>query len=594
VLAVLGLVLCAYLTFPAWRSVHLEGFTAQTQSIAFLKSFAPSVQHDPYLPRVTQFIEETRSGVVDILALLYRLFPHASDYAFRGLILASFTVLLVGSIAVARRWGGTPALLALFGLILTPGIPETAFFFNDNMVSAAFAVLGLAVLTARPSAIMALLSGASCAVAILCRLDAVFMLPMILGTLLHATSDNRRRIVLSVLGVAGAFAVFAASAWINGFSLLDAFTTARQALQGRMNPARWVSVRAYFFGLAVLPFLVIGARLLWRRWKAQRAGWAVATFITYPVLLVLFAPAVTEIRYIFPLMAPAIAMHAGAGLQWVAQRIRSGSRLEPRIAQAIAAFAILVFLSPPAVVTTSDGPRSLLGRLWSPLRWAEWQDSVRESMSRIARLVTELDDGGRNLVLSTHYNDEFYLRLRLMEAGFLPQSAAARFPGCKGFSLLTKGPATVIHVRTHPQYDMAPVSAAYAAALNLDAAFSCPALQAAGKMFVTTFGDFDWALDPHVYSFSASSFAGPATLTFADASPLRRKPESRNYGYVMVRELKPAELSATLAKARDYLGTAPEDGSAAGGRLTIDDYERDYHPIPGPTAGWLSRQHAVH
>ena len=76
-----------------------------------------------------------------------------------------------------------------------------------------------------------------------------------------------------------------------------------------------------------------------------------------------------------------------------------------------------------------------------------------------------LDDGRLNVVLATHFNDGFFFRLRLMEAGLAPVATAARLAGCNGVSLLTKGASMAMHIRTAPAYRVVAIGAVHNAAL---------------------------------------------------------------------------------------------------------------------------------
>ena len=597
-MAIVGLLLCAYLIYPAFHAVHLEGFTAQTQSIALLKSVAPALEHDPALPLVSQFIYQTRSAVVDILASIYGVFPQAGDLAFKALVLASFVVVLVSSVLFARRWSNVSPWVAFVALILTPGIPETAFFFNDNIVSAAFATLALALISRDIHKVAWLLSGISFAIAVLSRIDAVFMLPMILGAVWFSQERWRDRWVAWTLICSSALCVLLASAILHGFSLLDAFSTAQKFILDLDDPTRWFWVRLLFFGLAALPLLLIGGWINLHRLRSERSTIGILTFIAYPVVLIALAPKVTEIRYIFPLLAPIVAMHAGLGLQWVYRQcvgpVSDRSRHGLAIAAVAAAFAMLVMLLPPTLVKILDGPRSALGRLWSVPRWIAWQGSVDQSMQRVAQLVRALDDGRLNVVLATHFNDEFFLRLRLMEAGFVPVATAARLAGCNGVSLLTKGASTVVHIRTAPAYRVAPIGAVHNAALQIASAYACRAIDAPGKTYITAVGA-GFELIPEVYNFRADSFQGPATIAFADMRDRltgRDLSMYRKYGLVIVRQLTSDEVSETVANARRYLA-ATASTPALNKNMTIEDYARYYHRVPGPTSQLLSNLKAA-
>jgi hypothetical protein len=590
VFAFLGLFLSAYLIWPAFNAVHLEGFTAQTESIAIMLSRAPDMEHDPYLPVVSQFIYQTRSAVVDTLTLIYQLSPGTGDYAFQGLVLASFFLLVATSIVFAKRWGNVPPLFAFFGLILTPGIPETAFFLNDNIISAAFATVALALISEKPKKLKWIFSGIFLGIAILSRVDAVFVLPLIIGTVFYSYKQYRDRITACFIICLATFILLFASAILHGFSLFDVFITAKKFVMNVDDKAGWFWVRILFFGLGTLPLLVLGGWLSFRRFKNQRSYIGLLTFIGYPALLALLAPKATEIRYIFPLLSPIIALHVGRGLKWVyEQYILSGTR-PSRYAIGVTIFAMLVAVFPPTLLKMRDGPRALLGRLWSPILWSHWQASVDESMKRSVRLARLLDNQQLNILISTHYNDEFYLRLRLIEAGFVPVATSSAYPGCNGFSLFKKGNSTVVHIRTDPQYKIAPVSMVYNAAMQISAAFSCQAISSFDKVYVSTFGNNEYGIPSKIYSFSPYSFDKPINVEFDDIRS-RLTPDNpnlrRDYGILGFRQLSTEEIQTTRLKAKSYLSSFPERDPDTGKVVTIEDYGKYYLPVSGPTSNLL-------
>ena len=592
----LGLVLCLYLVWPAFSAVHLEGYTAQIESTAMLMTRAPGLEHDPYLPIVSQFIYQTRSAVIDTLALIYRVFPGAGDLAFQAMVLTSFVVLMAMSVVFARRWGNLPAVFALFALVLTQGIPETAFFFNDNIVSAALACIAL-VLVSKTSTVWAwLLSGIVIAAAILSRVDAVFMTPMIFGAILYSFKETRKRLAACAAFSAAAAAVLAISAINHGFSLLDIFFLAGRFIPDP-NYSRWLAnliwVRVLFVGILSFPFLLVGLLIALQRFKSEKSYIGALTFVGYPVLLGIFAPKATEVRYIFPLLAPMIALHVGTGLQWVSQKF-SADRKSGHFRYAAGTSALVAFaaLFPPTQVVMSDGPRAFLGRLWTPVFWLRWQASVDESTRRLNKLVAALDNQQKNVLISTHFNDEFYMRLRLIEAGFVPASASDDFPGCKGFSLLKKGKSIVAHIRTDPQYRIAPVTVQYNAALQISSALKCEGLKTFTKTYISTFGDNDRGMPAVVYDVSPRSFEGPLTIGFDDLRT-RLSPYNldliRDFGLVDFRELSAAEISLLKADTERYLRYFPERDPKTGVLVTIDAYEKYYQPIAGPTSHVLTQ-----
>lgn len=586
----LGLLLCAYLIWPAFNAVHLEGFTAQTESMAMILSRAPGVEHDPYLPLVSQFIYQTRTAVVDTLTLIYRFVPEAGDYAFQALVLTSFILLLGASISFAKRWGNIPPLFAFFGMILTPGIPETAFFLNDNIISAAFATAALALISEKPGKIAWLFSGILFGVAVLSRVDAVFMLPLIIGIVFYSQPQIRDRFLACFIIGLTTLVVLVISAVLHGFSLFDVFNTAKKFVMNLDDRAGWFWVRIFFIGLGTLPLLILGGWLNFRSLKNQHAYIGMLTFIVYPVLLALIAPKATEVRYIFPLLAPMVGLHVGRGLQWVYQQYISGDARKSRYVIGITVFAILVAVFPPTLLKMRDGPRALLGRLWSPVLWSHWQASVDESMKRSARLAALLDDQHLNILISTHYNDEFYLRLRLIEAGFLPEATSKIYSGCNGFSVFKKGDSTVVHIRTDPQYKIAPISVSYNAALQISNTFACSAVQSFGNVYISTFGINEYGIPAKIYALSPFSFDKPITVEFGDLRS-RLAPNNlnlrRDYGMIGFRKLTADEILATRLKAENYLLSYPERDPATGTVVTIEDYGKYYRPSSGPTSQLL-------
>lgn len=590
VLASLGMLLCLYLIWPAFHAVQLEGFTAQTQSLALIKGVAPGVEHDPYLPLVSQFIYQTRSAVIDILALIYRVVPDAGDLAFKSLVLGSFILLMISAMVFAKRWGNIHPIFSFFALVLTPGIPETAFFFNDNIVSAAFACIAIALISRNPKKMECLLSGAFLGLAILSRVDAVFMAPMVLGIAFFTCKNRNRQVFASVMICLSATLVLTVSAILHGFSLIDVFATARNFVVAFNDKNNWFWMRVYFFGLAALPLLLTGAWLRFHELKTQKEYADLLTFFAYPILLALFAPKATEVRYIFPLLAPMVALHAGTGLCWIYQQCRYGKEEKFRYATGVAVFSAMVMVFPVGFLKIHDGPRAMLGRLWSPILWERWQASVNETMARMQRLVAALDDQQVNILISTHYNDEFYSRLRLMEAGFLPMRAAGSYPGCHGFSLFTKGNSTVVHIRTDPQYRIAPINLAYNAALQISSALSCESILSYHKAYITTFGPNEAALRADIYANSPLPFNRPLIVEFGDLRT-RFNPNNphlyRNYGILDFTTLSRAEVMETWRNAMDYASVHPERDPDTGKIVTIEEYEKYYYPRPGPTSQWL-------
>ena len=81
------------------------------------------------------------------------------------------------------------------------------------------------------------------------------------------------------------------------------------------------------------------------------------------------------------------------------------------------------------------------------------------------------------LVLSTYFNDEYFLRLRLLEHGFEARSAESEFPGCQGgFSVYAKPGHKTLHIRTENQYGFVQaVPNVIVRSVQIQRALQCPA-----------------------------------------------------------------------------------------------------------------------
>lgn len=512
---------CAWLLLPALTAVQVEGISAQlqSQSVIFARTGGISA-HDPYLPLVTEYIFLKCPGVVDLLAWLQSTLGITGDSAFRSLTIVSLAVLLIASVWFARKQGNVGATAALAALILTPGIPDSAFFFNDNVVSAAFAALPLALIGPNTPAWRYVLSGLCAGMAALCRLDGLLALPLLLGAVFIVNTNWSLTVRRLILLAAGLFIAFGISAVVNGATLIDSlligryFSYARQiGFDLKMN----LFALAYFFGL-VTPLLMFTGIVRDNQTgiNAHRRLDA-AFFCVYPLLLCVFAVWTgREVRYLFPLLAPVVALHGGRGIEWLVDQVRKPAAARPTVLlTVVAAFVAATLLLPPAVVSVSDGPRMLVGRLWSPVSWWRWQRTVNESLSRAAALTRDLDQEPAPLVITTSWNGEFFVHLRLLELGYGNTTAAAVFPGCDGFSVYSRGEHRILHLRLHNEFYLVPYDHTTYGAITAARAAECPAVSAVSNTWVTTFGSKgDKWIDPQLIGFGYERFPHPLEATF--------------------------------------------------------------------------------
>jgi hypothetical protein len=563
-LGALCISLGAYFLSPALTAVHVEGLSAQIQSLAVALARGGIASHDPYLPLVTEFIFLTCPGVVDLLAFLHVTLGIDGDAAFRLLTIVSLAVMLAAAVMFARNRGSVGKAAALAALILTPGVIESGFFFNDNVVSAAFAALSLALLTPMAATWRYLASGVLAGMAVLCRLDGLFVLPLLVGVVLIETAPRPRAPVRLVALAAGFLITMVVSAAANGATLLDSLLIGRYFSYARQTGFDMrVSLFAlrYFFGPITPLLLIIGIARKYQSGIIVRYWLDSAFFLVYPLLLCVFAVMTgREVRYVYPLLAPIIALHGGRGIEWLVKQVRkpAGQRKTLVLIPVLGVCAVTLF-TPPAVVVLADGPRALVGRLWAPVLWWRWQHGVNQSMTRLASLTAELDREPAPLILTSAWNDEFYVRLRLIERGYISTTAAETFPGCDGFSVYTRGQHRILHLRLHNEFYLVPYAHTTYGALAITRAAACPALEAVTNTWVTTFGSKgeNW-IDPALLGFGYERFQQPLEVTYTrdwlrDLLTHRVQTESSwccSDGLIDAVEIAPAERATIIANAR--------------------------------------------
>jgi hypothetical protein len=498
ILTVLLVGLGVFLALPVFNSVHLEGFSAQIQSIALaLGTFGVS-HHDTYQPLLTEFIFLTRQGVSELLLGINTVFGYTGDAGFRSLMIASVITILASGAMFARRWGNVGARLALAAMVLAPGIIESSFFFNDNIVSTAFASLAMAIVIPGAGMLRYGVAGLAYCFALLCRLDAVFALPIIVALAASDSYTLMQFIRRGVAFAAGVLLVGGLMTLMTGATPWDALLIAKTfaaATKGFIKGIRFDSVM-YFFGVVTPIMLIIGAWPDVHDFVRRKRFWYPLALAVYPVILIAYAGKNgNEIRYMLPLLAPVIALQGGRGLRWVLDNLKAGRRSRRAASLTILGLLLLTFVLPPFIVKVKDGPRELFGRLYATPIWWKWQGTVHTSMQRLAHTRSQLEAAKQTLVIANHYNDDFYLRLRLFEAGYRDIPIVSAYPGCGGFSVYRRGNSEVLHIRLNNNWQLAPLKQEIVSALMLTKAFACPVINAQQSAILTGFGDDVSALE---------------------------------------------------------------------------------------------------
>ena len=101
----------------------------------------------------------------------------------------------------------------------------------------------------------------------------------------------------------------------------------------------------------------------------------------------------------------------------------------------------------------ADGPRPIIGRIWSPLVWWLWQSDLNGGTAALGALIEQETRPGRTtLIVSAHWNPDRLFDLLLLEQGFRPQ-LGKRPDACRAIAeTFTRQGATVVHIRVHPPF----------------------------------------------------------------------------------------------------------------------------------------------
>ncbi|WP_198380741.1 hypothetical protein [Roseomonas sp. KE2513] len=451
---VASLVVLAWFILPVLHATYTEGFEPSIGINALGLRSGQLQDIDLLYPFSGRFFLVTRLGSTAVIAGLGALDHLPTLVNFRLVMLASL-VLLVGAVVylLARVYRVPPAFGAL-ACLLFPPIFESAYLFNDNVLSAGLTTLAIAVFWTRLSlpatAVAAVLMGLAAAT----RPDALFVLPAFAVLMWFELPSWRARFAHALLAAPlialiplGVYAAF-------GLNYLEIFSVASRAIALWDRQEGFVSLlRHAVYGLALPGMILLPLGLA--SFLAQRRWREVLLCILVPLIyLAAYGRSLYELRYLLPL-APFIAIAIVEGGRAVL-RARGLPRM---VLSAALAVAVLALLAPPVRVPSwqiarlgvdNDGPRPLIGRIWSPLIWTRWLDDLNGGIAAIDQAIERDAQGGPPKVfVSTYWNSDRLLDLLLLEHGFAPRHEGLP-EACRSVAeVFARGGTTVLHVRTH-------------------------------------------------------------------------------------------------------------------------------------------------
>ncbi len=476
--ATLLVLLALWLLSPIVTSSYVEAYVARLQSMALLQPHHLLALDDQAYPIDTEMLYVTRRGMVWLIEGAMLALHSTGIQVLRVITVASFLLLSGSCVAFARRWGKVPAWAAVAAIVATPGIVEPAFFIADNLVSAALATLALALVGRSLTLPRWLLIGVLVACAMLVRLDAVLIVPALLAVLWLSSRDGLRMALALVLASAGAAAVLLAAS-SHGISLATAWKVGRLFSTMNNNPEIYqtglLKTRALiffgFFGFITFPLLLVNA---WRSWPQRGWEWGLVMTLLPSCFYLLVISRANEIRDFCLLAAPFVVLHGAGGFAWLRSHLCERRATHRRLAWALLAWFILVLFAPP-YISMRDGPRTLIGRVYSPVFWRQWQGRTLTMLDQIRALTGKVQGTETMLVLTSQFEPERYLHLSLLQDGFTLAPVTLADPRCRSIEIFRDGTRTVIDVRTENPYGMVHGKAAGAeiGEMQLDASLQC-------------------------------------------------------------------------------------------------------------------------
>ncbi|HKP14908.1 MAG TPA: hypothetical protein VJT85_02555 [Gemmatimonadaceae bacterium] len=438
------------LLFPALTPAHVEGFSASIVSLGLYIRDGDVSRFDTLYPVSLEFFGLSRLGTTVAVSLLSRLPGVSGDMAMRVTVWVSFVVFLIASAILTRRWSSAGWTATAVALLLLPGVSESAFFFNDNVLSSALALSALALVATMPSVASAAAAGLLFGAAMLARTDALLLAPAV-PLLFYETDRLQRRFFLKsaafgvccavvVFGVLALFhstfldvvriSAYVVSLWARGWSLL------RHAEQGVLFAG---VPGAIFAGLGI--FQVV----------RQRNLLTLLLLLAVPLLFNLASLGkLWQARQLLPL-TPFIAALVIRGWRYAAPEL-TASRLPSMRAVLVAVTAFVVF-GPLVNYRIDDGPRATIGRLRNLRQWPRWQRAVNSNGRELSRFAADLGAARRSVIVTDEWNSDRYFHLALQDAGFEIAPTTDLPAQCRRISeQFVRGSSRVVHVRLHTPF----------------------------------------------------------------------------------------------------------------------------------------------
>jgi hypothetical protein len=496
---ILLIAVALWLISPMFTSVYPEGNFAAISYLA-VAAHSGNLIDNPGYASMAGPLYLLRLGVSLLLQLLQAISGSTGDWQFRVLMIVSLVTIASATCVIARRWAKVAIPASAAALLLTPGPIESSFIFNDNLISTAFVMVGLTLIAPDRRWWVYVIAGGFIGFAVLCRMDALLLLPVAVGLVWISASRWSETLIPGIALTLGIVSTIVIGYWAGAHAtIFDALAVAK-AYQEFVLITSANSVAGYypsmlknpifFFGLPMLLLLPLG---IVGNYRNNGFKWNIV-FVAFPILffLVVF-PKVLVPRHYLLLLTPFIGIHGGRAVEILIAALRRDAEPRRRMIALLGTVVCLMILILPPIVTIADGPKCIIGRLWSPLLWFHWQRSMSSGLDKMEQIVATANQHRRTLVVSTGYNDTNYLHLRLAQNGFLLSPDHNPLPGCGDhFDVYRRDGHELISIRKwNPKMIGQGVPRDYVIATKIEAALRCQALFASERFYFTGSGDLD-------------------------------------------------------------------------------------------------------
>ena len=442
-LAIIGV----FLLSPIVDPTHPEGFTASVASLALHLRQDSLANFDLSQPLNVDFFGLTKLGWMLLIAGVTAATRLDSWWAMALLNWLAFVPFTAGTMFLVRRWTQAPLWAIVAILLLLPGVSESFFFFNDNVIASAFAISALCSLYLGKRMLGAALCGLLMGAAVLTRTDTV-LVGMAVPIIAFERSRSLRPTLAMLVGagLTGAIVLFGTLALFHAtiFAVFKVAGFAVAAWDRATSQLAMVATLLHYFGAPGLFLAIAGAVIVIRR----REWLPTARLLLPPAVFV--APLwgkLWEVRQLLPLTPFFASLAVIALLRLIRAR---PARMTTMLHASLVGLTGAALLGPIQGFDLADGPRVLGGRVWNIAKWHRWQRLANADLAMLRSLAAVPPQATR-IVITDNWSEDRYAHLAFQEAGY--RIAPVALDTCSAVAdIFARGNSRIVLLRLHNGY----------------------------------------------------------------------------------------------------------------------------------------------